>query len=48
MAKISDIQLVHGVVQQESEIGLARVMQGLVLDLLATTVALRINGKKST
>ncbi|HKM43503.1 MAG TPA: MurR/RpiR family transcriptional regulator [Limnochordia bacterium] len=48
MAKISDIQLVHGVVQQESEIGLARVIQGLVLDLLATTVALRINGKKST
>ena len=48
MAKISDIKLVHGVVQQESEIGLARVIQGLVLDLLATTVALRINGKRST
>lgn len=42
MARISDIQLVYGVVQQESEIGLARVIQALVLDLLATMVALRM------
>lgn len=46
MAKISDIQLVYGVVQEESEIGLARVVQALILDLLATTVALKINGQK--
>jgi hypothetical protein len=42
MAKISDIQLVYGLVQQESEIGLARVIQALILDLVATMVALRM------
>ena len=42
LAKISDIQLVYGPVQQESEIGLARVIQALTLDLLATLVALRL------
>lgn len=42
MAKVSDIQLVYGLVQQESEIGFARVIQALALDLLATMVALRI------
>lgn len=42
LAKISDIQLVYGLVQQESEIGLARVIQALMLDLLATMVALRL------
>lgn len=47
LARMSDIQLVYGVIQQESEIGLARVIQGLVLDLLATTVALRIKGKEA-
>lgn len=47
MARISDIQLVYGLVQQESEIGLARVIQSLILDLLATTVALRINDGNS-
>lgn len=42
LAKISDIKLIYGPVQQESEIGLARVIQALTLDLLATMVALRI------
>lgn len=42
MARISDIQLVYGLVQHESEIGLARVVQALILDLLATMVALRL------
>lgn len=42
LAKLSQIPLVYGPVQQESEIGLARVIQALTLDLLATAVALRI------
>lgn len=46
LAKMSDIHLVYGRIQQESEIGVARVIQALILDLLATTVALRIKGKK--